>query len=837
MNINWSLEFYKMREQVLFQMEIWHVNRVPLVESHLLAKNINCSPLLAELLINRGIKEPSKAKIFLEEGGLFCSPLELSDMKTAVDRISTAVKNREKIVIYGDYDVDGITATCILMDLLKRSGANVDFYLPERLVEGYGLNLEAIQFLKKNGADLIITVDCGITSIEIARQARDLGLDLIITDHHTPLDILPEAIAVVNPHLNNYKTPLCGAGVALKLSQALAQAEPYYFKLSPLQIQLAAFGTVADIVDLVDENRRIVKLGLESMNKEPIPGIIALKEVAGLLEKEIDSSRIAFVLAPRVNASGRLDSAQRGVHLFLSETVLEALPIAEEMNRLNVARREIEEGILQVALEQAESQLDNKALVLAGENWHSGVIGIVASRIVERHYRPTVVIELNGDECHGSCRSIDNFNIYKALDSTKDYLLKFGGHPMAAGLSIKRDMLNEFSEAFFHYANSTLTKADLYPRIYIDTAINSPITIPLIEELMLLEPCGAANPAPILAIKDANLESVYPVGNEKKHLRLRVNQNGNSYGAIAFNMAHLEDSIKDQENLDLVFTPEINEYIGQRSVSLNIKKMRPKEKLWECFGEEKIWQFWSTLEHGELSNIGKQYLEGKKKIELPSLGLISNMKALQSRLFLDNQVEFSKTNREIDSIVRKPKIINKKEIGLLIDCDTVLMAFLAEGATECTLAYLPSNYWWWRLFWEVAQRSETISLKFNPSEFQEILREHRLNHPDDEDLRRIFVFLSRIAKNRVFHGTYRQTALDMENRFGRPFTEATIKKAFQIFTEMGLMEYIGFNQDGVRYLIHKPKHKLDLMSSLSYNEGIFIGEELKIYKNEISLYS
>ncbi len=813
--------------------EIWNVKRVSLVEAHLLAAKLKCSPMMAKLLLARGIKK-EQAKTFLVEGGPFHSPLELSNLKPALERILRAVKNREKIVIYGDYDVDGITATTLLMDLFQRSGSNVSYYLPERLTEGYGLNLEAIKMLRDKGTDLLITVDCGITSLDIANEAKKLGLDLIITDHHTPLEKLPVACAVINPHLDQYPAPLCGAGVAYKLAQALAQEAPASFQLTPLQIQMAALGTIADIVDLVDENRRIVKQGLMSMNKEPIPGILALKEAARLSDRPIDAAKVAFVLAPRINAAGRLGTARKGVDLFLSKTFKEALPIAINLDELNANRKSIEDDILQEALLQAEKQLHHKALVLAGENWHSGVIGIVASRLVEKHYRPTIVIELKGNECHGSCRSIENFNIYNALEANKAYLLKFGGHPMAAGLSICQTKIAEFQEAFLDYADKTISAEDLYPRVYIDASVNSPITIPLIEELALLEPCGAGNPSPLFVIKEARLENAYLVGVDKKHLKLQLAKNDLQYSGIAFNMASCLEEIEKSPDIDVVFVPEVNEYQGQRSVSLQVKNLRPQVKEWESFGEEDIWQFWESLPSGELKELAQSYLKGNKTICLPTIGLAHNMKRLQTELLLDSQVEFRLEKRDLYIPVKKPELLKDKTIGLLINSEPVLWAFLAEGAKECTLSYLPANYWWWRLFWEVAQASKTVSLSIDKTSFQNIKRQHKLAFPSQENLRRIYLFLKKSADKMIWRGTYKQTAIDMENRFGQPFTEETIKKAFIIFTEIGLMEYLGSNKEGVGYLIKVPKRKLDLQKSLSYNEGIFLTKELELYASEVA---
>lgn len=820
--------------------QIWNIQRQSLVDAYTLAKETGCSLLLAELLLARGIDNPEEAKLFLTEGGPYHLPQKLSGIKEAVARIIKAIVNEEKIVIYGDYDVDGITATALLVDLLERAGANVSYYLPERLIEGYGLNLEAISYLEENKTQLIITVDCGITSIEEAKVLKDIGIDLIITDHHTPLADLPEAIAIINPHLNDYPAPLCGAGVAYKLAQALSQEVPTQFQLTPRQIQLAALGTVADIVDLKDENRRIVKQGIFSMNKEPIPGIVALKEVANLNDRKIDASTIAFVLAPRVNATGRLGSADDGVKLFLSDTLIEAMPIAKKLDQMNVERRQIEDNILQEAILQAEEQLDHKAIVVAGENWHSGVIGIVASKLVDLYYRPTVVIELSDGECRGSCRSIENFNMYKALEATKEYLLKFGGHKMAAGLSVEKNNLEDFKRAFLNHADTQLTEKDLYPRVYIDTEVNIPIDLRLIEELSLLEPCGAGNPSPLFAMKEGLWENAYLVGANKKHLKFQLIKDNVRYDAIAFQMADRLQEFEKSLKLDFVFVPEVNEYMGKRSVSLNVKSLRKADKTWECSGEEQVWRFWSSLNDGELSYVAKSYLFGKKEIGLPALSLIHNMKILQKEHYLNPEINFVLEKRPKKELDFYPKVVKEKNIGFVIDSQQLLQAFLGEGLKglngqkECTLSFLPENYWWWRLFWEVAQSLDRVGLMIDKKDFSDLKRKIRLKHPSDNDLRRIYLFIKNSSDDLVWRGSPMQAAIDMENRFGIPFTAQTLEKAFNIFSEMGLLKYVGLSEQGPAYQIIEPREKLDLEDSLSYNEGMFIWQELEQYAKEVS---
>lgn len=812
--------------------EIWKVLQIPTSKQVDLAEKLGCSLTLAQILALRGIEDPEKAQLFLKEGGPFHSPYKLKDMDKAVKRIIKALDNQEKIMIYGDYDVDGITATAILFDLLEGSKVDVSYYLPDRLEEGYGLNIEAIELLHQNGTDLLITVDCGITSVEIAKEAKEMGMDLIITDHHTPQDTLPEAIAVINPHLNSYPASLCGAGVALKLAQALSREAPHYFQLTPLTVQLAAFGTIADIVDLTDENRRIVKNGLYSMNKEPIPGIKALIDATGITDSEIDATKVSFVLAPKINAAGRIDSAEVGLKMLCEKDYEKALEIAHSLCQLNTERRSIEDDILTEAIEMADQQSHHKALLVAGEKWHSGVIGIVASRLVEKYHKPAVVVGLEDEVCHGSCRSIESFDINKALGDLEEHLVTFGGHKMAAGLSVKKDQFISFQEAFFEYSDTHITEEDLIPRATIDLVADSKLSTSLVEELALLEPCGAGNPKPVIGIRAATLEKAYLVGSNR-HLKLQVGYAGESYDAIAFNMAHLEKEIQETESVDIAGYMQINDYQGRRSLNLNVKHLRKSDFLWEGPSEELLWLFWQSLPSGELNHLATKCLEGKTQLDLPKCGIISTLNEIKSRLFISPKVTFVQTSREIEMPTVKPQLV-KGEAGFVIDDDNKLLAFIASGAKQCTLSYLPLDYWLWRLFWEVAQNSDVVGIDFEKNEFTKVIRAHHIKYPKDDDLRRIYIYFKSTSQGSIWQESFRQGALDMQNRYHKPFSEDSIKTAVRIFGELGLLEKVKINgSNKIGYLLKDTKQKLDLTSSLSYNEGIFIEQELDKYAIEI----
>lgn len=815
------------------QKEIWKVRHVPNAKHLELAEKLGCSLPFAQILSLRGIETEEEARLFLGEGGSFHSPYELSGMDKAVKRIVQAAKNREKVVIYGDYDVDGVTATAILLELFAKCQMDVGYYLPHRVEEGYGLNLEAVRLLRDQGTDLLITVDCGITSLEIAQEIREMGMDLIVTDHHTPLDTVPEAVAVINPHLDSYPAPLCGAGVALKLAQALSGEAPQYFRLTPASAQLAAFGTVADIVDLIDENRRIVKSGLASINKEPIPGLKALIAATGLDGSEITASKIAFILAPKINAAGRIGSAERGLKLLMETDYSKALEVAHELCALNEERRSIEEDILKEALDMAEAQSHRKALVVAGSGWHSGVIGIVASRLVERFHKPTVVIGLQDDHCQGSCRSIESLNMYKALDDLSDYLEAYGGHEMAAGLTVKREMFDSFQQAFFDYCDRVLTDEDLVPKVSVDLLLEGRLSTDLVEELDLLEPCGAGNPKPVVGLREVPLDNFYLVGSNQ-HLKLQIRCAGASVDAIGFGMAYLEKEIQEADRVDVAGYLTINDFQGQKNVSFNVRHLRASSLGWERPGNQGIWKFWHTLPGGELRYLADRYLSGELELDLPSCGIIPAFEVLHKKLLLDPRITLVRTTRDLNMPETKPQLVPEK-VGFEIDDDHKLMAFIASGAKECTLSYLPGDYWLWRLFWEVAQGCLRVGIGFTAEELTKVQRAHSLRYPSDDDLRRIYIYLKSTAYRSVWRESFRQAAIDLQNRYDKPFSEESVETAVQIFLELGLMTKTKINGTGrTGYVLEDAKQKLDLNASLSYNEGIIRKQELDRYAREVA---
>ncbi|MCL4516917.1 MAG: single-stranded-DNA-specific exonuclease RecJ, partial [Firmicutes bacterium] len=543
---------------------------------------LGLSPIVARVLANRGIGTPEKARAFLEAGlPSLHDPFLLPGMAAAVQRIQQAIAAREKILVYGDYDVDGITSTYLLLTVLRRLGAEADYYIPNRLEEGYGVNREALARASAGGFQLVATVDCGITAVEEAAYAAGLGMEVIITDHHQPPAVLPEAAAVVNPHLrdSSYPSPgLAGVGVAFKLSQALLGDGALDF------LDIVCLGTIADVVPLAGENRIIVKYGLPALGRTENPGLRALLQVTGLQGKELATGHVGFALAPRINAAGRLGDPRLGVRLLASATDAEALELARLLDGENRARQTLEERIKEEALAKLEEQVDlasQKVIVLAGEGWHSGVIGIVASKITEAYNRPSILLTVEGDQAHGSGRSAPGFDLYAALAGCGGLLEKFGGHAQAAGLALKAGQIDAFRKQINLVADRLISWEDLQPELVIDALVDLPeATGDLAEQLALLAPYGPENPAPVLAASGVLPSESRVVGSGGAHLKLRARDQhtGMEIDGIGFNMAGYTELLSNHFGaVDLAFTLELNEWNGKKLPQLVLKDLKLNE--------------------------------------------------------------------------------------------------------------------------------------------------------------------------------------------------------------------------------------------------------------------
>lgn len=567
--------------------EIKEINASP-GEIRAISDSLGITTLTASLLCQRGYKDPESARRFIQkESVLFHDPFLMPDMDKACRRINKAISESERIMIYGDYDVDGVTSVSTLYMYLKSRGADAGYYIPNRNGEGYGVNTSALEQFAQDGVSLIITVDTGTTSVNEIAYASTLGMDVIVTDHHECHAELPEAAAVVNPRRSDCEYPyreLAGVGVVFKLISALEKLEhgeegDYLRGICEEYIDLAALGTVADVMPLTDENRLIVSLGLHYIQNTSRPGLKALiEESAGSSrskpQRKINSSTVGYTLAPRINAAGRISSALEAVKLFLTQSEEEAKNIAEKLCSTNRQRQEEENKIAVEAYKKIESEHDfehDKVIVLDSDHWHHGVIGIVASRITEKYHLPCILISFENGIGKGSGRSIKGMNLVEGLSFCGDLLDKYGGHELAAGLSISRENVDKFRRRINEYASENISESDLVSTISVDMELSSEdITVEQADELDCLEPYGTANPVPVFLIRDAVLLELTPIGNNR-HSRMVFEKNGKVFYAVAFGMIADELDFVRGEKLCIVGNLNINDFQGTKNVQIIVR--------------------------------------------------------------------------------------------------------------------------------------------------------------------------------------------------------------------------------------------------------------------------
>ncbi len=546
-----------------------------------IAENCGVDPFVAYLLVARGFTDEFLVESFLYDTDI-CDPFILPDMEKACERIKSAIDEGEKITIFGDYDADGVTSTALLYSYLSGAGANVDYYIPDRAGEGYGMSVSAIETLKERGTSLIITVDNGISAIEEIEKAKELKIDVVVTDHHQAGEVLPDAVAVVDPHRKDCEMDFrewAGVGVAFKLVSALASCDVY--DLLEAYGDILAIGTIADIVALKGENRILVRAGLAVLNDALQSGTLrkglkALIDESGAT-KNMTSMNAAFRIAPRINAAGRMGSAERAIKLLLTDDSDEASLLASEISEANSERQSTESGITEFAEKYIESHPEikfSKVIVVDGENWHQGVIGIVASRLCEKYGKPCIVISKSGDVAKGSGRSIDGFSLYDALSFCKDILVQFGGHKLAAGLTVETDKIDEFRNKINEYADS---QEDVIPVLKLDCKLNpASISLDMLSTINILEPFGAENPQPLFGLFNMKITGIQPVGSNK-HIRLTVNKNGVSLPVMLFSVAPEDFPFAVSDTVDLAVRLTQNEYMGEVKVSIQVKDIKLSE--------------------------------------------------------------------------------------------------------------------------------------------------------------------------------------------------------------------------------------------------------------------
>lgn len=555
----------------------WKFYDIDQEKANRIKNKLKISELLSEILVNRNVKTEEEARIFLNPTrNDFYDPFLFKDMDIAVDRIIKAIEEKEKVVIYGDYDVDGITSTTVLKQFLEERGLKADTYIPNRLDEGYGLNKDAIDIIANNKNTLIITVDCGISGIKEIEYARTLGIETIVTDHHEAGEVLPNAIAVIDAKRKDNTYPfrgLAGVGVVFKVIQAISKKLELEEKEYLKYLDLVCVGTISDIVPLVGENRVIAKLGLKLVQVTKNLGLKTLIQTIGY--QKIDSNAVSFGIAPRINACGRMGHEEEALKLFLSKDIEEVQKIAEKLNEYNRLRQEIEKKIYEEAIEKIQKeQMEKKSsIVVAGENWHHGVIGIVSSKVTDLYFKPSILLGIEGDIAKGSGRSIPGFDLHDALCECGECLEKYGGHEMAVGLSLKKENLIPFQQKFEAIAKQHKIE-EIIPELWIDKQITlKDMTKEVMQDLEQLEPFGEGNKLPLFFYKNLKIDSIRALS-EGKHIKLTLKDTNYIINVIGFNLGYLTNEYLIGDRVDIVGNLEINHYNGTDTIQINLKDMR-----------------------------------------------------------------------------------------------------------------------------------------------------------------------------------------------------------------------------------------------------------------------
>lgn len=563
----------------------WIVGTPDREKAKLLAEECDIDPFAALIAVGRGIDDAGELELLLCDEPILCDPLELADIKIAAECINQAIENGEKIAVFGDYDCDGVVATSLLYDYLITRNADVVPYIPDRVSEGYGMNCAAVDKLKSQGVSLIVTVDNGISCYTEIEYANSLGIKTVVTDHHLPPAELPPAVAVVDPHRNDCPSTfkeICGAEVAFKLACVLDDKEPE--QMLPLYADILAIATIGDVMPIINENRSIVKVGVEKIKSNANVGISAILNLAGVDRNQVDATKISFTIVPRINAAGRMGSAFRAFELLTAKNTVDALKIAGPIDDDNVRRQQTEKEILKEAVKIIEENgyNYNRVIVVSGNGWHFGVLGIVAARICERYGKPTIVLSDENGTAHGSGRSFAGFNLYNSINAVSKLLLKYGGHELAAGISIKTENIDLFRNKINDYA---LSVADADPKLNIDFRLNpAGMSIDMAFAVKSLEPFGQGNPVPVFGIFGVKLEKITEIGGGK-HLKLIFRKNDNVFQSLLFGVSRDKFCFEIGDVIDLAVTIDVNLYQEHYNLSILIKELKTSD-----FDQEKYFK-------------------------------------------------------------------------------------------------------------------------------------------------------------------------------------------------------------------------------------------------------
>jgi len=818
-----------------------------------LAGKVGISSLLASVLISRGICNEDDARNFIYPSfEQLHNPFLLRDMDRAVDRIITALNKKERILIYGDYDVDGITSTAVLYMFLSEMKADVDYFIPDRMSEGYGLSMDTVSKIPEKGVSLVITVDCGVTAFDEIEYLSEKSIDAVITDHHECRPELPKACAVVNPHREDCTYPfkeLAGVGVVYKLVQALCE------RLNKVghhnkYLDLVALGTVADVVNLTGENRIIVKYGIEKMSKTQNIGLNALINVSGIKDNSITSWNISFVLAPRINAAGRMGDASRAVKLFITDNKGEAELIAKQLNEDNKLRQEIEQIIENQAIEIIEKDAEigkQKVIVAASEGWHHGIIGIVASRITERYYKPCILICIEDGIGKASGRSIEGFNLIEAIDNCGHLLIKYGGHEQAAGLTIKEDAIPEFRAGINEYADKYLSEEELIPVIKADVKVTkSDISKENILQLDMLSPYGAGNPPPLFIYEGLSINSKKTVG-DGKHLKLVLDDNGTFFDTIGFNFGDICDNLNTSDLVDVVCSLEINVWNSYEKIQLNLKDIKvcnrtgikaengafSEEQYYysldnifnECLKKDILNKFDITYESGieiidniqKLNSILEKYSKNNKKIAI----FVNQIKSIEEIVDFHKKY-FTKLNYSLNFCYN---YINNQEyknyIPIIVNpcpCESIAKAF------DVIFFY---GYWFSKEYLHKLMQCCKHACMYKAIINQKDLEQYYNIVPERNDLAVIYRHFKMNYGNSFVLNNLFEEAERIKNSYRIRMNYFLLKKSIEIFNELGLLMKEVNGKYGMKILLKgNIKEKANLYESPTYRKLQLIKEEI-----------
>lgn len=768
---------------MIFQHAIWHYPELNSEQILALSHSMKCDPLIAQLLIERGIDNAADAQSFLAPDiRQLHDPFLLKDMDKACEKIKLSIKNSESIWIYGDYDVDGITSISILCKYFEHIGYPVRYYIPSRQEEGYGLSAQGLDHIKSQGGQLIITVDCGITAVEQVAYAKKIGLDMIITDHHECQETLPLADAVINPKRGGYPFDmLAGCGVAIKLVQAMMGED--FFDFYPQVIDIVALGTVADIVPLIDENRIFTKIGLEYMMHTSNPGVQALIAEAQLTGKEINAGHIGFVIAPRINASGRIGNPSIAVEMLLEKEYFSALEIAKGLSALNAERQAQEREIMDAAEAYIQQFVDlerEKILLVVGENWHTGIIGIVASKLSDKYARPTVVLNIEEGTAKGSARSIEGISIYGVLNAFKHLFEKFGGHEQAAGLSLSVDNVPLLKEALIAYGEKHIPWRILVHQQKVSGYLKPQmITHKLVEDIERLKPFGMGNPKPQFVFNDLNIDDYKVIGKGQNHLKLIVNDGTRVYDALAFNQSDVAAFIHKKDNIHLLINLEKNYFMGVETIQFLIKDFvkdkMPFKKDIQSRAYEAIFRFILNDHH----ILGEKKYKLVEKIE----NLFTRHMEIEAPLFIFDLEALA---------LFKNEVMKSNEVRYALHFNELNPQDAFEGVQN--VIFMP---------YEKVQKSVE-----NASVLKADSMDNRLNGfiPNRDDLAYFYKQLIQLKS---------RTLEEMTSKIR--MNEAKIKCCLILLKEMQLIDYTIFNGYINCTVLPKPSEKINIESLKIYN--------------------